>query len=189
MLKQITVYEFCELTNEIQKEVIQKFNFSDPCLQMIQQESLQNAVNSEKAYLESIGFSDINISWRLAYSQGDHVTIYARMYQDELLGFFSGESLIEDYDDLRQVDYIELEVNNYRQISWDCMPESLYNDEGELSVNIQHFKHVLKEFLKDSAESLYRALQDEDDYVTSDAFVSEYIEGNEMLFTESGIQV
>ena len=165
MSKQITVYEFHELTNEIQKEVIQKLKYTDYCLQEQQNENLQSVVDREKEYLESIGFSRIKISWRLAYLQGDHVTIYVRMYQDELLEFFSGESLIEDYDDLRQVDYIELEVNNYRQISWDCMPESLYNDEGELSVNIKHFKHVLKEF------------------------VSEYIEGNEMLFTESGIQV
>ena len=121
--------------------------------------------------------------------QSDHVTIKARMYQDELLNFFGGESLLDNYDDLREVEFIELEVNNYRQISWDVSPESLYDENGELTVNFMHFKHVLKEFLKDAAVSLYDSLRAEDEYLTSADYIANHIQGNECLFTENGIAV
>lgn len=189
MSKQITVYTLSELAKNVRERVITNFRYTDSGLQNIIQDALQDIIDCEKEYLESVGFSDVSIAWRLAYSQGDHVTIKVRMYQDELLNFFGGESLLDNYDDLREVEFIELEVNNYRQISWDVSPESLYDENGELAVNVKHFKHVLKEFLKDAAMSLYDSLRSEDEYLTSEAYIADYIQDNEYMFTENGIAV
>ena len=189
MSKQITVYTLSELAKNVRERVITNFRYTDSGLKNIIQDALQDVVDCEKEHLESVGFSDVTISWQLGYVQSDHVTIKARMYQDELLNFFGGESLLDNYDDLREVEFIELEVNNYRQISWDVSPESLYDENGELTVNFMHFKHVLKEFLKDAAVSLYDSLRAEDEYLTSADYIANHIQGNECLFTENGIAV
>lgn len=189
MSKQITVYTLSELAENVRKRVITNFRYTDSELQDIIRDALQDVVDSEKEHLESIGFSDVSIAWQLGYVQSDHVTIKARMYQGELLNFFGGESMIDHYDDLRKVEFIELEVNNYLQISWDVSPESLYDENGELTVNVMHFKHVLKEFLKDAAVSLYDSLMAEDEYLTSDDYVVDHIQDNEIMFTENGTVV
>ena len=189
MSKQITVYTLSELAKNVRERVITNFRYTDSELQDIIRDALQDVVDSEKEHLESIGFSDVSIAWQLGYVQSDHVTIKARMYQDELLNFFGGESMIDHYDDLRKVEFIELEVNNYRQISWDVSPESLYDENGELTVNVMHFKHVLKEFLKDAAVSLYDSLRDEAEDLTSDDYIAIHIQDTGRMFTENGIAV
>ena len=189
MSKQITVYTLSELAENVRERVITNFRYTDAGLQNTIQDALQDVVDCEREYLESVGFSDVAISWQLGYVQSDHVTIEARMYQDALLSFFGGESLLDNYDDLREVEFIALEVNNYSQISWDVSPESLYDENGELTVNVMHFKHVLKEFLKDAAVSLYDSLRAEAEDLTSDDYIAIHIQDTGRMFTENGIAV
>lgn len=174
MSKLIEVYELNELDDKIRIKVIDNFRNRQGFQEYITEE-LQDIVFEYKFYLESKKYYDVRISWSLGYCQSDHVTIHAKINKEDL------ECSYKNYLD---IDYIEIEVNNYSVSNCNTYPEHY-----EYNEYVEKATEKLTEELATLARKIYKELREEDYILNEQEYIEDFIKNNEFMFTKTGIQV
>lgn len=187
-----TVYRFDELSEEIKQKALEKLydiNIYDDWHEFI--------IDEAKEYLESIGFNDVNIQYSGFWSQGDGASFTGKLVYTAK--FLKAMKLGNKYKSiLVNQDYIDASIdsidshychentirgnaNNYYADNYLSHKQVL-----KLEKQCEEFEEYLTDWAREYSHELYRRLEREYDYLTSEEAIIETINANEYEFDVNG---
>ena len=187
-MKQINVYEFQELSEEIQKQVIERERNNHIVF-------MDTWLDGWKEELQQKGFRDCEIQYSLSWSQGDGVSFSCDNFDiKEFLKQFNFKESINNM--LLEYGCIEIKGNKgpYSFASMDQV--DFYLDSNKLPENTPNIDNIFETVLKElerlyinTCSELELSGYKEIEYQLSDEQCAERIKHNETWFTEQGIIV
>ncbi len=185
--RQYNIYKFDELSKEAQAKVLDKnrdwnVNRDSWAFYLLEE---------KKEYLKSIGFDNAEIHYSGFWSQGDGASFTATVDIAKWLAVNKKKA---------QFKFILKDIDNVNIV---IAQSGFYSHEMTMSVDVEYFgEHSDKkdsaymtidklgeEILEDAREeagSIYKALEAEYEYLTSDEVIKESLIANEGTFTEDG---
>ena len=193
--KTITIFEYSELTPAAQKKVLDKMRDWQ-----VDYDWYESELDYWKEKLDLIGFENAKIAFSGFYSQGDGASFTADINTEKIFNTLA--YCAKHYDDARVIDLAEkLYVNDGFKMTMK-QTNSRYSHERTVSVNIdidyryrdnRFWGHIIEDFdyaldmLRiDLCHAIYKNLETEYDYLTSDEGIIEMIEANDYEFTING---
>lgn len=187
--KEITIYEFKELSPKIQEKVIDKFR-----------QNIWNEFESEmltkdfKEILVSKGFDNLEIYWSLGYSQGDGVAFYGKPDFDVLCTKYEELQTIKKKIEEIGLDwysvYISIEEKGYRYHHYNSMKVDVDIESDQRDDKLHNLAIEIRDFLQKEVKNISCDLEkigyDEIDYVHSIENIKSMIEANNYMFRENG---
>lgn len=193
--KTITVCKFSELTPAVQKRVLDKMRDWQ-----VDYDWYESEIDYWKEKLDLIGFENAKIAFSGFSSQGDGASFTADINSEKIFNTLA--YCAERYDDARVIDLAEkLYVNDGFEMRIE-RTHSNYSHERTVKVNVEmdfryrdnkfwkhimeNFEYVLDMLRIDLCHAIYKSLESEYDYLTSDESIIEMIEANDYEFTING---
>lgn len=191
----ITTYEFNELKPEVQEKTLNRYrNFNTDYYDWY-----NFLLDDWTERLESIGFSSAKIYFSGFSNQGDGAVFEASINHDKLLNSII---MCNDYDTAKQAEkclflqdsgllYFNLQRNSYAN-RYDhektaCITvERKISDSSYWNEIIKSITSVIEELRINLCRQIYKELENEYNYLTSDAAIKETFEANEHEFTVDG---
>jgi hypothetical protein len=170
--KTYKVYKFNELTKEQKEKAIK--NLWDINVRHNWDEWV---LDEEKSRLEELGYSDIEIYYSGFYSQGDGASFTATGNIEKLVEKASHKK--------------DIELITFHRLFNDYCPEcSMMIDIDYNTEKLPDYRDTLEDNLlknaRNEAKAIYKHLQNEYDYLTSDDAIIETILANDYDFREDG---
>ena|SRR5690554_5394524 len=183
-----TYYEFSELTDKQKKKAIEKHREIN-----VDYGWHDDILDEFTRALEILGFKKVNVSYRGFWYQGDGAS-------------FTGEFLIPEDDDTLEMRlekfesefphlYARFNFDKYSKMTFDD-DESLYLETYEIYRNKHFCGHSntvfcdhdgVEEFTRSFSDFIYKTLEKQYEFLTSDEQVIETLIGNKIEFTTSEV--
>ena len=196
--KTITIFEYSELTPTAQKKVLDKMRD----WQVDDYDWYESELDYWKEKLDLIGFENAKIAFSGFSSQGDGASFTADVNIEKLLSsiiyratkyknarIFELVSLLHDKNAIN----IHLAKNHWgthysheRTISLNVDIDYPYESGSFWPKIVEQFENALDDFRIDLCHAIYKSLESEYDYLTSDESIIEMIEANDYEFTING---
>lgn len=180
------VYKFEELSEEQQKKVIEKHRDINVDFQGYDETTLEDL----KDELEKLGFSSPEISYSGFWSQGDGASFTCT--DIDILKFLKEKKLVTKYRECKKdIEEGEISASIYRNTHH-------YSHENSCSISIDDYhakasdkillelENELEKARLELCEKIYKRLESEYDYLTSDEVVKETLLCNDYDFTIYG---
>lgn len=185
-IKEITVYGFSELVEDVQKNVVA--HFRDINIDYEWWDCLYDDWNTK---LEAYGFSAPKIYFSGFYSQGDGACFDAGIGLDQAFSKYQEEHPVKHERAVRAFLYecsARIVTTNHRYYHWNTRYIEYDSSCGGKHLNaiLDSLIDWLEEKRKEFCRAIYRELEQEYDYLTSDEAVKESIEANDYEFTAIG---
>ena len=168
------VYKFNELNDEQKEKVVHNLRDIN-----VDYDWSQWTIKDETIRLETLGYNNAEIFFSGFWSQGDGASFTATGDIEKLVP-----------KKLRKfVDGITFSKSHQYEHEYTMSIHVEYNDEPTGRIQLVEFDNLEKELLEDArneAREIYKRLQNEYEYLTSDKSIIETIEANEYDFTEDG---
>lgn len=184
--KEITVYGFSELADDIQENVLNHFRDINTDYQWY-----DCLFDDWREKLEAYGFTAPEIHFSGFYSQGDGACFDAGIDLDRAFDRYLEEFPLKHVEGFRAFLYecgARIITTNHRYSHWNT--RSIEYDSGHsgkrLNSRLDHFIDWLEAKRKEFSQAIYRDLENEYDYLTSDEAVRDSIEANDYEFTATG---
>lgn len=174
----VNAYKFNELKETVQEKVLDRSRDINT-----EHDWYEFVIEEWKAKLKDIGFLNATISFSGFYSQGDGCSFSAELNLDK--------HLINEFEPLLKEDTCficreNLYARDYRQWKYE---QGNYLSSPELDQLSDKFIEWLNEYKVDLEHEIYKSLEKEYEYLTSDEAIKETLEINEYYFLENGTQV
>lgn len=196
--KTITLYQFDELSDEAKENAIEKLrdiNVNYPDWDDYLIDNWQEA-------LEKIGFQNAKIEYSGFWSQGDGASFTADINSEKIFSSMVYCRAQKDYPSARIIElaekiyindgfkmYLSRGRSNYsheRAVSINIDVENPYRDNRFWAKIIERFENALDDFRIDLCHAIYKTLETNYNYLTSDEAIAEAIRANEYDFLENG---
>lgn len=185
-IKGITVYDFAELAEDVQEHVLNHFRDINT-----NYEWYDSVYDYWTDKLEGYGFIAPKIYFSGFWSQGDGACFDAEIDLDRAFDRYLEEFPLSHAEGFRAFLYeceARIVTTNHRYSHWNC--RSIEYDSGHsgrcLNSKLDRFIGWLEEKRKEFSQAIYRELESEYNYLTSDEAVKESIDANDYEFTATG---
>jgi len=194
--KELKLYNFQELSLEVQNEIIEK----NRDILTENRDWYDFTVTDFEEILENIGFYNIKCYFSGFYSQGDGASFEASYgYQKGCLSLVKSYApndkelhyLVEQIQKLQKSNFYSLSakierISSRYYHSNTMIIDEMYRDDNKSIVEgtIDTFRGLCREL----ADYLYNSLEKEYNYLTSDNAIREYLENEDNLYLENGAE-
>jgi len=183
------IFKFDELSKEVQEKVLDKnrhwnVEFFDWWC---------NVYDDYKERLEAVGFEDPKIWFSGFSSQGDGACFDATVDSEKLVKFFI-EAGHDKYKKLLRIAYnnIQITINSHgsnyshERCRYINLELNNYRECPRLEKLVNEFEEDVEQLRLDFSREIYRSLETDYEWLTSDECVKESLEANEVEFKEDG---
>jgi hypothetical protein len=177
-MKTINAYEFHELSEKVKLKVLDKYRDINT-----DYDWYEFVIDDWKEKLEEIGFDNATISFSGFGSQGDGCSFTADIDLDKFL--------VGEFEPLKNEDTcFEFVSNNHglRFILYHFRQNNHLSSE-QMDTLSDKFVNLVNQDHHDLSSEIYRDLESQYDYLTSNIAVQETIESNQYHFLEDGTMV
>jgi hypothetical protein len=194
--KELKLYNFQELSLEVQTEIIEK----NRDILTENRDWYDFTVTDFEEILENIGFYNIKCYFSGFYSQGDGASFEAEYgYKKGSLSLVKSYApndkelhyLVEQIQKLQKINFYSLSArierinSNYYHSNTMIVSEMYRDDNKSITEDtIDTFRSLCREL----ADYLYKTLEKEYNYLTSDKSIREYLENEDNLYLENGVE-
>jgi hypothetical protein len=183
--EKIKLYTFDELDEEAKQKVIEKFSDIN-----VDYEWHDWILEEETARLATLGYEGAEIAYSGFYSQGDGASFTAQIDLDKWL---RGRKIRTKYKKIAENNE-EIDANVFRNSSHyvheytvDVELSPNYYSEIEFDQNkLNELTELIREDVRDNCNQIYRRLQKEYEYQTSEDAIVETIRANDYEFLAGG---
>lgn len=194
----IEVYKFEELSEEVQKKVIEK----NQDVEVDNDYWHDNTIENWKEKLEELGFYEPVINYSGFWSQGDGASFTCSAFEvDKMMELFDKDKdkplykrLLELYKEgklefntkiLRTNSHYYHERSTTAYLEW-SLEENIEDDRAVLTANLDSLENDIEKYVEDLNRQIYKSLEEDYNELTTDEVVKEYIIDNEWEFTKDG---
>ena len=166
-MKTVNLYTFSELSEEAKKVAVRNHDVDY---------DLQFLVDDEIERLTALGFDDVDICYRLAFSQGDGVRMHGKISFTnavDLTGYKLSALKTKIIDD-----WVALEISG-NSVSVEWYHEQFLN---YVDATVVAVVRELESWIEDNGRAFYRRLSNEALCQTSDEYKREDLENNDGLY-------
>lgn len=181
----INLYAFNELTEQAKKKAIEyvKTILDDDFVYDIQ-DDIENYIRPE--FINSKGFDADNVYYSLSYSQGDGAMFEGRV--NDISKFTTNKRAIKVINEFGVYARFKHMGRYYHEKSYELtvdFPE-LKPTQYRLKEEFEKIEENIRDIYEETCKQIYKQIQSHYEFMLSDENAIEYINSNELTFTEKG---